>query len=889
MKKFVFTLITLFCAYLFLPAQTTDACKADFTYSVDGYTVKFSSSSPVSNTLKHYWEFGDGKSAEGTAAPVHVYAAPGAYRVLHYVKNSAGNCYDSVSKVINIGPANCTVQAKFEWKQDAANCLKVQFINKSVPISPNVRFFWKFGDGGGSYDINPSHVYNQPGEYEVSLVVDAGNNCTKTYTEKIKIICEPVCNILPDFKWEQNTTNCLLLYFYNKTVLTTSAAKVTWNFGDGTTSNEWNAKHEYKEAGIYDVTLVIEISNTCRKEISKKVEIRCPAPCTIEPKFEWKIDPAQPHVVYFKNLTVQTPNAIYFKWTFGDGTGSAEVNPVHKYEKPGVYKVCLIAETANGCRKEYCAEVTVKFEICNIQPKFEWKIDPAQPHVVYFNNLTVLPANDVKFKWIFGDGHTSAEVNPVHKYENPGVYKVCLIAETSNGCRKEYCAEVIVRVDVCNIEPKFEWKRDEQHPNKIYFYNLTAPVTANVKFKWVFGDGTTSDEKNPVHVYQQPGIYKACLIIETSNGCHKEVCQEIGIRLCNVKAKYEWKKDQSQWNKIHFANLSEPVSRIWRTTWSYGDGTASNDFNTFHTYSRPGVYRVCLKVQSLDGCISEYCDTVVVRNPDVINCEGQSNFKYGRSANNLLEYKFEPEHKYSNRKYYWSFGDGTVSNDVTPVHKFPKAGIYKVCLTVAIYNTTGTVLCRSTTCKEIKVGPDCENVKVKFEYKHHPNQPNKVSFYATGTEPIIKQKWIISYDTANGIFNPWYVILEQKDPTYTFKEKGWYVVTLKAVTASGCEKSYTERIYIEKLVNAPITGSISIPVYPNPAKDKISFNLKVEVTQTIKLSVLSNTGVKQLELEYKAEAGNNVISIPVEKLTPGLYYIEIRVGSQVYWAKFQKL
>lgn len=41
-------------------------------------------------------------------------------------------------------------------------------------------FFWDFGDGSTSYEINPTHYYNSPGTYTVKLVVSDSNNCFST-------------------------------------------------------------------------------------------------------------------------------------------------------------------------------------------------------------------------------------------------------------------------------------------------------------------------------------------------------------------------------------------------------------------------------------------------------------------------------------------------------------------------------------------------------------------------------------------------------------------------------------------------------------------------------------------------------------------------------------
>ena len=61
---------------------------------------------------------------------------------------------------------------------------EIQFINKSQKGSQNITsYFWDFGDGMNSNEINPTHTYNAYGKFDVSLTVkdDQGNSITKIF------------------------------------------------------------------------------------------------------------------------------------------------------------------------------------------------------------------------------------------------------------------------------------------------------------------------------------------------------------------------------------------------------------------------------------------------------------------------------------------------------------------------------------------------------------------------------------------------------------------------------------------------------------------------------------------------------------------------------------
>lgn len=720
MKKLFYLISLLWCCAYLQPlfAQSGTTCNAEFSFTLSGHTASFHSLPNLAAGTADWWTFGDATTSDN-ANPTHTYASAGTYWVIHYILNQATNCKDSFVRAVTVTDSiNCTIHPEFSWRTDSANCRKIIFTNQSTPISPNVHFVWKFGDGTTSNDINPSHVYAKDSVYNVCLVIESGTNCRKEVCKQVEVRCETACNIEPAFTWKRDSSNCRRIIFTNLTAPTSATAHYIWKFGDGTTSNDVNPSHVYAQEGNYTVCLVVETANNCRKEVCKQVEVRCDAPC--------------------------------------------------------------------------------------------------------------------------------------------------------------------------NIEPAFTWKRDSSNCKRIIFTNLTAPTTTAAHFIWKFGDGTSSNDVNPSHVYAQEGNYTVCLVIETANNCRKEVCKVVEVRcptpppICNVHAKFEWRRDSAQWNKVWFNNLSQPIPNIWRTYWSYGDGTSSQDFNSYHIYPQPGKYYVCLKVQSLNGCTDTYCDSVIVRKPET--CEGRADYSFEVSANNLLEYRFKPKYINQTWKYYWSFGDGTSSTAIQPVHKYPHAGTFKVCLTVVNGDS-----CRATTCKEIRVALNCDDVKVKFEYTRNQEKPYIITFHASGNLPIIQQTWTITKLSNTTIFPPPIpVLINGSNPTYTFRDSGWYMVCLYAITINNCKRTYCERIYIEHGQNGrAITGS-SIPVYPNPATRLVKLDVQVESNTLLQIRVIDGTGSLKMQFVSPARAGNNNLTIPVEKLSSGLYVVEIRYGNQLKLAKFQK-
>jgi PKD repeat protein len=276
---------------------------------------------------------------------------------------------------------------------------------------------------------------------------------------------------------------------------------------------------------------------------------------------------------------------------------------------------------------------------------------------------------------------------------------VCLVSEAGTNCRKEYCDSVIVSCEnSCTISARFEWSKDSSDCKKIHFKNVAATVAPNTHFAWKFGDGDGSYDANPTHVYSKPGIYQVCLAVYTNNNCSKYYCDTVMVRCeenCRVKARFEIKRDVTQWNTVYFYNVSTPSANITHAYWSYGDGSSSDDYTGAHKYNAPGLYTVCLKVISTNGCISTYCDSVRINKPD--SCALNATFSHYTYAAELLTVKFEALYHGDNTSYYWKFGDDAAATGRIVYHVYNKPGKYTVCLTVK------NDQCSVSRCSEINV------------------------------------------------------------------------------------------------------------------------------------------------------------------------------------------
>ena len=162
--------------------------------------------------------------------------------------------------------------------------------------------------------------------------------CMAIDTIHIRVLDPPT----PEADFKADTTGCapFTVSFKNTSKHATS---YTWDFGDGTYSNEKDPVHTYYVADEYIVRLTVNnITGQSVKNAVIKVNLNPSA-----------IFSAYPTNVVNNKQIVRFSNSSWYGhtylWDFGDGISSSEEHPLHQYMSPGAYKVTLIVTTEEGC------------------------------------------------------------------------------------------------------------------------------------------------------------------------------------------------------------------------------------------------------------------------------------------------------------------------------------------------------------------------------------------------------------------------------------------------------------------------------------------------------------------------------------------------------------
>jgi PKD repeat protein len=119
-------------------------------------------------------------------------------------------------------------------------------------------------------------------------------------------------------------------------------------------------------------------------------------------------------------------NIVSWSWDFGDGNFSTQQNPIHRYDDDGTYTVSLTVTDDERAPNTTTKQVVV----ANIAPTAAFSFSPVNPTTwdsVQFTDQSTDPDDPIQlWHWDFGDGNTSTQQNPAHRYDNPGTYTVSL-------------------------------------------------------------------------------------------------------------------------------------------------------------------------------------------------------------------------------------------------------------------------------------------------------------------------------------------------------------------------------------------------------------------------------------------------------------------------------
>jgi len=654
------------------------------------------------------WDFGDGTTSTDVS-PTHTWTQPGYYSArLHWTDvNGCSGVSNNITLLI-APPMNLDFTTS---PTTVCAGTSVHFSSPSLDAAGATSVTWTFGDGQAS--IQGTHIYSQPGVYTVTLNAANAGGCTASATKTNYITV-----LAPPGHYDGYTTTCdgsrnLVTFSYTQS----GATSISWDFGDGTNQttggNVGQVQHSYAHTGTYYIN-VNATNGTCNNPNSDVVMVllkqnpvlsAASTVCSngsLNVSLAVERNPREINSGYFDDYL---PTFYY-----GDGTpftGSVSfTNPYYAYSN-GAFGWTLTG-WQEGKSGLYVATKSFGFNCTDVSNKMPLTIigsatagltvsgdNQCFKNPVQFSDAsTVGPNNAItSWTWDFGDGITqtnSTGGGVSHAYAQPGNYTARLTIKDQGGCVSTSAAGGgTANVQVNGPAPGFSYSPSRVlMGNTVFFFNNTNTIGApGTAYAWDFGDGSPiSTDAYPTHVYSNPGTYTVILTAHGPNGntCILSTQQTIVVNYFNPHFQIAPLYISNGHCPPVLAQFTNTSTNYTSVAWDFGDGMTAGNLNyPSHVYTHPGAYQVTLFVYGSGGLITQYFDSVFVRQPSAsvtakspAICVNQPEQLQGK-AKGALNFVFD-------------YGDGQVSNglDSAVTHVYAQSGNYTAQLVV-----TDTVGC----------------------------------------------------------------------------------------------------------------------------------------------------------------------------------------------------
>ena len=461
-----------------------------------------------------------------------------------------------------------------------------------------------------------------------------------------------------------------------------------------------------------------------------------------------------------------------WSWDFGDGMGTSMLqNDTYSYASAGTYQIKLNVTDVNGCSNLLIDTVQVYEEPV---PDFTYPGgDFCMNNLISFTNTSTGETGSVvNWTWDFNGEGSSLDKDASFTFTTPGSKTIELKSSIPG------CANVIQKVIYINDAPTIDFNFDNVCNAQITTFNDLTIGNNLVSWDWDFGDGNSSTDQNPTHMYTNPGQYDVTLTVTNNIGCATEQTQTVynhNIPTVNFANDLACSSSPIQFTDQSFvqnANLA-----AWE--WNFGDGNGSSEQNPTYLYGQTGDFTVQLKAYSEFGCVDSLESMIsVIQGPEV-------DFTWDKSCSEATTLFTDNTNTFGNAvtERAWII-DSNLKTEQNPTYTFNSSGTYPVQYSVTLAN-----LCAQTISQDVIVK---NPPSVQFSYNEGCGNSGAVFYDLTDqtNDIITSREWRVDGQMVS------------TDSLYESQlTPGTYSITITVLTNSGCEESKTNNI---TLVGSPV-------------------------------------------------------------------------------------
>ncbi len=639
-----------------------------------------------------------------------------------------------------------------------------------VPVSGGVIGTWStLGTQDGNYQLR-LRVILRDGSQLSTVVggIRVQNRAPTPVPSATPAIARPIAAFSQSVYQGQSP---LTVRFFNQSAGNISS--FIWNFGDGTTSNEFNPQHGYGVPGLYTVTLTVTGPGGT-SNVSSQVNVVSANP----PVAAFGANPTSgtaPLVVAFDNQS--TGQVLDIQWNFGDGGVSNQANPTHTYTNVGTYTVILRVTGPGGSSIATRQIVVQNPSIPAPNANFNANVTSGQAPVnVQFTNLS--SGNVQTYVWNFGDGTLSTTQNPTHQFLLPGTYVVTLLASGPGGLDTSQQAIQV-------LPPPTFTPTTTLTPSSTPTGTLppTATPTATPT-----NTATLTATPTPTQT-ATPTNTQAVVIVPTSTSTATQT---------PLPPPSNTPTATNTPTNTPTGTVPPSLTPTNTATFTPTDTPTNTPTNTPTDLptATPTATDTATPTATLEPVDAEI--SAVIPDP----AQPLTVQFFSAPEGEISSLGIEPDLN----TYFWQFGDGATSTDADPVHTYAAPGTYPVSLTVtgpggqadsAAQNVT--LALPTATPTETPVPPP--PVAVIDAALIDPAQPLLVQFSGAGSTNAVSYAW----DFGDGQFS------SDQNPLHPYAADGSYTVTLMVANVDGVTDTATRDITVTTPTATPTETPVPLP------------------------------------------------------------------------------
>jgi len=673
----------------------------------EGVPRQFSdySSSWPDEIVAWFWDFaGIGTSTEEN--PWFTFMEDGTYHVTLTVTDEDGST-SSVTHDLTV--LDLSPEADFTWTpapQEEGMIVQFSDLSTSYPDSI-VAWSWDFAGIGASSDPNPLFIFIEDGNYLVTLTVTDSDGSESSRSHEVMIVDR---SPEVDFTWypEPQYEGASIQFTDSSKSYPDFITGYSWDFGGLGASSQKNPAYTFMDDGVLPVTLtVFDVDSSA--SLTHMVTV-----LDLGPTAEVSGDTSLPEGSmgnYNALGSVSYPDEISsYEWDWGyDGvftpSGDLGVIQSHTWLDDGLYTVAVRVTDDDGS----IDIATMEISVTDLSPVAEfngWDHDWIEGVPDSFFDVSYSwPDTLTDWYWEFGDELFGVGPSPSHVFGDDGGFTVTLTVTDEDGSQDTVSHTVTVQ-DV-NPVADFIWDYSKAKEGTVLaFIDLSHgnPCDLISAWYWDFGDGATSDNPLPAHVYVEDGDYTVTLTVydeDSSTTISKLVTIEnIAPYIDSHASVVDTPVDEgSPINLV--AVFKDPGAEDTHTAtvdWSDGPiigyppepiivGDGGGSLAGTHTYGDNGVNTVTVTVTDDDGGVGILELTVIVLNvPPTVTISGPESAYEGDEV--WFTGSFTDPGWLDTHALVWDFGDGTepVQDETGTLlgvsHTYGDNGVYTVTLSV---------------------------------------------------------------------------------------------------------------------------------------------------------------------------------------------------------------